>query len=118
MGVEIPKIGQVVIILMAVVAVGLADVMLKKATSQGRLVDALCSPWLYLAIALYLLQIGLFIIVFIAGWKLSMVGALQTALYGLIVLLAGLFLYHEKLSGLQIFGMIMAFGGVVMISWP
>jgi drug/metabolite transporter (DMT)-like permease len=114
---EMPKIAQGIIVLAAVIAVAVADVFLKKATAQGRLVDALSSPWLFMAIGLYLLQIGLFTIAFIAGWKLSMVGALQTALYGLIVLLAGFFLYNERLSPQQLLGMAMAFGGVVIINW-
>ncbi|MBK7456109.1 MAG: hypothetical protein IPJ46_21005 [Anaerolineales bacterium] len=114
---EIPRAAQGFIILMAVVAVGVADVFLKKATVQGRLAEALSSPWLYMAVGLYLLQIVLFTVAFIGGWKLSMIGALQTALYGLIVLLAGVFLYHESLTAQQMLGMLMAFGGVVMINW-
>ncbi|MCX6059399.1 MAG: hypothetical protein NTW69_14760 [Chloroflexi bacterium] len=114
---EMPKAAQRFIILMAVVAVGVADVFLKKATAHGRLADTLSSPWLYMAIGLYLLQISLFTFALIGGWKLSMIGALQTGLYGLIVLLAGFFLYHESLTGQQMLGMLMAFGGVVMINW-
>ena len=114
---EMSKFAQILIILVAVVAVGLADIMLKRATAHGGLVDALRSPWFFIAISLYLLQIVIFIIAFVAGWKLSIIGALQTALYGLIVLGAGYFLYHESPTRLQVVGMLMAFGGVVMINW-
>jgi drug/metabolite transporter (DMT)-like permease len=54
---------------------------------------------------------------FIAGWKLSMIGALQTAFYALIVLTAGVLLYHESLTRLQVLGVLLAFGGVVLINW-
>lgn len=115
--VEMSKIAQILIILVAVVAVGVADIFLKRATAQGGLVDALRSPWFFIAIGLYLLQIIIFIVAFVAGWKLSIIGALQTALYGLVVLGAGYFLFHESPTRLQIVGMVMAFGGVVMINW-
>jgi len=55
--VELSKLAQILIILVAVVAVGVADILLKRATAQGGLVTALSSPWFFLAIGLYLLQI-------------------------------------------------------------
>jgi drug/metabolite transporter (DMT)-like permease len=114
----VPKLAQGIVIVMAVIAVAVADVMLKKAAAQGNLLDALRSPWLFGAIGLYLFQIGLFTIAFAAGWKLSIIGALQTALYALIVLTAGVLLYHESLTRLQVMGVLLAFGGVVLINWP
>jgi drug/metabolite transporter (DMT)-like permease len=114
----VPKIAQGMVIVLAVIAVAVADVLLKKASSQGNLGNALSSPWLFLAIGLYLLQICFFIVAFIAGWKLSIIGALQTALYALIVLAAGVLLYHESLTRLQMIGILLAFGGVVLINWP
>ncbi len=112
-----PKLAQGMVIVMAVIAVAVADVMLKKAAAHGNIVYVVRSPWLLSAIGLYLLQIGLFTIAFIAGWKLSIIGALQTALYALIVLAAGVLLYHESLTRLQVIGILLAFGGVVLINW-
>ena len=109
---------QWTVVILAVIAVGAADVMLKRATAQGSLLVALQSPWLLIAIVLYLFQIGFFTIAFIAGWKLSIIGALHTALYAVIVLTAGVFLYHEDLTRLQVFGIVTAISGVVMINWP
>ncbi len=90
------KVMQGLFILVAVIAVAVADVLLKKATSHGNLGVALSSPWLFMAIGLYLLQIVIFTIAFISGWKLSLIGALQTALYAVIVLAGGVLLYNEK----------------------
>ncbi len=112
------KLAQGVLILLAVIAVAIADVLLKKATAHGNLMDALRSPWLIWAIALYLLQISFFTIAFIAGWRLSIIGALHTALYALIVLGAGVFLYNEHLTRPQIVGLLLAICGVVLINWP
>jgi|SRR5687768_3082725 drug/metabolite transporter (DMT)-like permease len=113
----IPKLIQDAVVILAVIAVAIADVMLKRATTHGNLLTALRSPWLFAAICLYLFQIGFFIMAFLAGWKLSIIGALQTALYAMIVLTAGVFIYQEDLTRLQIFGILMAFSGVVMINW-
>jgi drug/metabolite transporter (DMT)-like permease len=113
-----PKLAQGAVIILAVMAVAVADVLLKKAALQSSLKGALSSPWLLCAIALYLFQIGFFVIAFQSGWKLSIIGALQTALYALIVLAAGVLLYHENLTRLQVIGMLLAFGGVLLINWP
>jgi drug/metabolite transporter (DMT)-like permease len=114
----LPKLTQGSVIILAVIAVAVADVLLKRAASHGNLRAALSSPWLLCAVVLYLFQIIFFIIAFHAGWKLSIIGALQTALYALIVLGAGVLLYHESLTGMQLAGMLLAFGGVVLINWP
>ncbi len=110
------KFAQGLLMLLAVVAVAVADVLLKKAAAHGNLKDALSSPWLLGAVLLYFLQIGLFTIAFIANWKLSIVGALQTAFYALIVLAAGVLLYDESLTRIQILGILLTLGGVVMIT--
>jgi drug/metabolite transporter (DMT)-like permease len=111
-------LAQAAVVVLAVIAVGVADVMLKRAAAHGTLLEALHSPWLFMAVGLYLFQIGFFTIAFIAGWKLSIIGALQTALYALIVLAAGVFLYNEALTRLQVLGIFLAFSGVVLINWP
>ena len=114
----VPKLAQGMVIVLAVIAVAVADVLLKRAAANGSVLVALRSPWMITAIGLYLLQISLFTIAFIGGWKLSIIGALQTALYALIVLAAGVVLYHEHLSRTQVIGILLAFGGVVLINWP
>jgi drug/metabolite transporter (DMT)-like permease len=101
-----------------VLAVAVADILLKKAASHGSLSRALLSPWMAVAIGLYLFQIGFFTYAFMAGWKLSVIGALQTALYALVVLVAGVLLYRESLSPVQVAGILLAIGGVVLINWP
>jgi len=113
---EMPKLMQALVVILAVVAVAVADVLLKKAAAQGNLKDALSSPWLLGAVILYFIQIGLFIIAFVADWKLSIIGALQTAFYALIVLAAGVLLYNESLTRMQVIRILMTIGGVVLIN--
>jgi multidrug transporter EmrE-like cation transporter len=110
------RVAQGLVILLAVAAVAVADVLLKRAAAHGNLKDALSSPWLLGAVILYALQIGLFTIAFVANWKLSIVGALQTAFYALIVLAAGVLLYDESLTRMQVVGILMTLGGVVLIN--
>ena len=111
------KLTQLTLIGVAVIAVAVADVLLKKATVHGSFEHALSSPWLWGAVGLYLLQIGLFTYAFVSGWQLSSIGALQTALYALIVLAAGVLLYRETVTPTQIVGMLLAISGVVFINW-
>lgn len=113
-----PKLAQELFILLAVVAVAIADVFLKKATAGGNLRDTLTSPWLFWAIGLYVFQIGFFTIAFIVGWRLSIIGALHAALYALIVLCAGIFLFNESLTRPQSIGILLVISGVVLINWP
>ena len=112
----IHKITQGTVIFLAVTAVAVADVLLKRAASHQDLRAALSSPWLLCAIGLYLFQIAFFIVAFRAGWKLSIIGALQTALYALLVMAAGVFLYHESLTRIQVVGILLAIGGVLLIN--
>ena len=111
------KLTQFALIGTAVIAVAIADVLLKKATANGSVGYALRSPWLWGAVGLYLLQIGFFTYAFVAGWSLSHIGALQTALYALIVLAAGVLLYRETVTPIQIAGIVLAVIGVVLINW-
>ena len=112
----VPKLTQLIIVGLAVVAVAVADVLLKKAAIHGNWTQAVRSPWLWGAVGLYLIQIGFFTYAFVSGWALSLIGALQTALYALIVLGAGVLLYRETLTPVQVVGVVLAVGGVVLIN--
>lgn len=112
-----PRLLQVLFIAVAVIAVAVADVCLKRATAQASLAAALRNPYFWGAVGLYLLQIVVFTYAMIAGWKLSVLGGLQTALYGAIVLGAGVLLYRETLSQIQILGLALALGGAALLNW-
>jgi drug/metabolite transporter (DMT)-like permease len=107
---------RLALIVVAVISVAIADIFLKKAAANGNLWLALKSPWMLGAILLYLNQIFFFTYVFVRGWELSLVGSLQTVLYALIVLGAGIFLLNEHLTRLQLVGVILAIGGAVLIN--
>jgi len=108
---------QWIVVFLAVISVAIADVMLKKAAAHGNLVEAIASRWFIGAASLYFVQISFFIYAFLAGWKLSIIGALQTAFYAIIILVAGVFIYRETLTSVQLIGILFAIGGVILINW-
>ncbi|MBX3061182.1 MAG: hypothetical protein KF770_32385 [Anaerolineae bacterium] len=111
-----PKIFHMLFIVAAVTAVAIADVCLKKAAADGSWVLTLKSPWMVGAILLYLFQIIFFTYLFRSGKELSLVGSLQTILYALVILGAGIFLFQESLSKLQLTGVLLALTGVILIN--
>ncbi|MCB8943236.1 MAG: hypothetical protein H6658_05730 [Ardenticatenaceae bacterium] len=110
------KILPLLLMFLAVVSVAVADVFLKKAAGGGNLWQALKSPWMAVAVLLYLNQIVFFTYAFVRGWELSLIGSLQTAVYAVVVLGAGIFLLQERLTAVQTVGMILAISGVVLIN--
>ena len=110
------RLFHIILIILAVIALAVGDVFLKKAALDTSLWRALKSPWMAGAIALYLYQIVFVTYFFVVGWELSIVGTLQAAFYGLIVVLAGIFYFEETLAPVQVVGVILAFSGVVLIS--
>lgn len=112
-----PKFVYLALLIIAVSAVGVADIFLKKATANGAtFLEAMKSPWMLGAIFLYLLQIALFTYVFVSGAKLSLVGILQTGLYAAITLGAGVLYFNESLSAVQTLGIVLTIGGVVLLN--
>lgn len=110
------KLLQMSMVILSVASVAIADVFLKKAAINDNFFKAVKSPWMAGAVLLYLLQIFFFTYVFVSGWKLSLVGSLQTVMYAIIVLGAGVVVFHEKLTLLQTIGLLLAAGGVILIN--
>ena len=107
---------HIVLIVLSVVAVAIGDIFLKKASLAGDLTRAFGSQWMVFAVVLNLYQIVFLTYVFVAGWRLSIVGMLQAVLYGLIILGAGVLYFKETLTMAQSLGMGLAFAGVVLMN--
>ena|SRR5690349_13672477 len=104
------------LIIIAVIAVALADSLIKRAAGFGSWSRAIFSPWMLGAIVLYLVQIILFTLVFVQGSKLSIVGNLQTVFYALTILIIGYVIFHERLSNIQLIGVGLAMVGVYLMN--
>ncbi len=57
------------------------------------------------------------VVVFVKGWKLSVVSLMQTTLYAVVTLSAGVLLFGEVLSPKQVLGLVFAIVGVVLLSF-
>ncbi len=104
------------LVVLAVSAVAIADIFLKKTQVLGSMSKAITSPWMLGAVLLYLFQILFFTYLFMSGAKLTYVGIMQTVLYALIVLLGGIFIFGETLSVIHMVGIALALVGVVLLN--
>ena len=104
------------LIILAVMAVAIADVFIKRAAQTSSYAQALLSPWMLGALGLYLFQIAFFLYVFVSGGKLITVGNLQTIFYALTILVAGLLWFKESLTWVQGVGIAFALVGVFLIN--
>lgn len=110
------------IVLFAVLAssimVAVADAIIKKISGQSTIWQALQNPWIALVAALYILQIALLLYVYAKGGLLGIVGSLQLILVTILVVGIGAVAYGERLSGVQLAGIIVGLAGAVMMNWP
>lgn len=106
---------QVSAIIMAGIAVGVADALIKKSTLSG-FWSAFHSPYMLAVLALYIAQVVFFIYVFVNGWELGIVGNLQMVFYSITVVTIGLIVFGEKISTIQWLGIGLALIGVVLMN--
>ncbi len=103
-------------IILAGVAVALADALIKKIAVTGNFWLAFKNPFMILVVLLYVAQVVFFVYVFMNGWSLGIVGNLQMVFYSLTAVLVGLLVFGETLTAIQIVGIIVAVIGVVLIN--
>ncbi len=103
-------------IILAALAVAIADGLIKKSASAGGFLQAIASPWMAGAILLYVFQIGIYVYIFMHGWKLAIVGNMGSVIFGITTVLIGVFIYGEQLSVVQLVGISVAIVGVVLMN--
>ena len=104
-------------IVLAGLAVAIADALIKKTSVQGDLWLAFKNPWMVAVVTLYILQILFFVYVFMNDWQLGIVGNLQMVVYSLTVVITGLLFFGETISLIQGIGIILALVSVVLMIW-
>jgi len=107
-----------VVLLLAVSAVAVADVLLKRAAIVHGTTSVMRSSLFWAAVGLYIFQIIVFTYLFEHKVALSYVGVLQTALYAGIVLGSSFLVFKERITLTQGVGMVLALAGVVLINLP
>jgi len=67
-------------------------------------------------VALYLLQIAIFLYVFVKKAELGTLGIIQTALYAIIVIGSGVLFFNESITLIKGIGIGLAIVGVILIN--
>jgi multidrug transporter EmrE-like cation transporter len=111
------KILMTILVMGGAATVAIADVLIKKifAPRTGFWIDAK-NPLTIIVVLLYLVQIGIFAYLFDKKAALGIVGAVQIALYALIVIGSGVLFFQEHLTAMQSVGIALAVIGVVLMN--
>jgi drug/metabolite transporter (DMT)-like permease len=107
---------QLFAIVLAGLTVAIADALIKKTALEGSFWLALKNPWMLAVLVLYVSQIILFLYVFSNHWELGIVGNTQMIIYAVTTVLIGFLFFGEKLSLLQIAGVVFGLIGVILMN--
>ncbi len=104
------------VLFLSVAAIAVADVFIKKAGgSSASFRDIFLNPWFLGAAVLYIAQVVGFGFLFFSGSRLVSVGIFQTVLYSFVVVGSGVLIFHESLTALQVVGVLLSVGGVILM---
>lgn len=109
-------IKQLLAVILAGTAVGVADAIIKKTAVSGNFISALKNPLIIVVLLLYLVQIIFFLYVFMHGWKLGILGNVQMLFYSITVVLSGFLIFGETLSLVQMAGVALALVAVILMN--
>lgn len=109
-------IKQLLAVILAGMAVGVADALIKKTAISGSFISALKNPLMIAVLLLYVIQIIFFLYAFIHGWKLGILGNIQMVFYSITVILSGFLIFGETLSLTQTLGIILAIIAVILMN--
>ncbi len=107
---------QIGAIILAGISVAVADALIKRVSLNSNILLAFKNPFIILIFLLYLAQVFFFIYVFMNKWNLAIVGNLQMVFYSISVVLIGLLAFNERLTPIQIAGIVFSLIGVVLIN--
>ena len=106
----------VMAIVLAGIAVGVADALIKKTAASGNFWLSFKNPLMIVIILLYLAQIIFFVYVFAHNWQLGVVGILQMIFYSITVVVVGFLIFGETLTTIQTIGIIFGVIGAILIN--
>jgi multidrug transporter EmrE-like cation transporter len=109
-------LNQAIIVILAGIAVAIADGIIKKTAIGVSFTDALKNPLMIGVVFLYLVQIAFFTYVFVNGWQLGVVGVLQMVAYSVFVMITGVFIFKESFTVTQYLGFVLAISGAILIN--
>lgn len=101
----------------SVLAIAVADVVLKHAGTQSHTFkQMIVNPWFIAALILYSIQVIGFGYLFMTGARLTSIGVMQTVVYAIVVITSGVFVFSESVSIVQGVGIGLSVIGVVLIN--
>ena len=103
-------------VVLAGIAVAIADALIKKTAISGNFAAAFKNPLMLLVLFLYLIQVVFFVYVFVNKWDLAIVGNLQMVFYSITVILIGLLVFGETLTLIKGIGITVALIGVILMN--
>ncbi|MDO8625558.1 MAG: hypothetical protein Q7R47_05725 [Candidatus Diapherotrites archaeon] len=103
-------------IILAGLAVAIADALIKKTAQAGDFWAAFRNPLMIGIVVLYLVQVAFFVYVFSKGWNLGIVGNIQMVFYSIGVVSIGLLVFGEELTLVHGIGIVLALVGVLLMN--
>ena len=110
------KLTAVIILLFCGILIALADAFIKKSALSGNFATALKSPWLYLSILCYLVQILLVVYIFLFKFNLGILANIFGVFYSLATVYLGYAMFAETLMPIQIVGIVLGLIGVILMT--
>jgi drug/metabolite transporter (DMT)-like permease len=108
---------QVGLVAVAGAAVAVADSLIKRAAGNSTSFSAaLSNPMMFLAVALYILQIALIAFVFVQHWDFTLVTFSQMIMYGITVVFVSTIIFQERITPAHWAGLSLALAGAIIMS--
>ena len=109
---------QALIVIITAISVAMADALTKKVANDAPTFMQGVFHWMITPIvALYLVQIVLFIYLFQSKWQLGRLCILQMTIIGICVTLIGWLYFGDKIQLVHALGMAISLAGVVLMNW-
>lgn len=108
---------QIGLVAVAGASIAIADTLIKRAAAVSTSFSgALAHPMMFLAVALYVLQIVLVAYIFVKHRDLSTLGFSQMIVYAATVLFVGIIIFQERITLAQGLGLALALAGALLMS--
>ena len=108
---------QAGLVAIAGASIAVADTLIKRAVANSSsFVAALSHPMMFLAVALYVLQIALVAYVFVNHWDFTIVGFSQMIVYAATVVLVSTSIFHDRFTLAHGAGLALALVAALLMS--
>ena len=107
---------QIILMLASALLIIIADTIIKKESLAHGLVNSLSTPLMFVAYALYFIQIIIAIYIFKKGGELAIYTNLYIIFYSILGILTGIIVFSEHISLMQSIGIVFALIGAVLLN--